>query len=343
MKNESIFPPTPGAIPTSTEKPRCSGIPRAREYGRRRLPAERAAQHEAVIGCLVVGGLAAGLLKAEGEGRPEPEARAHAAGLAAPVRQPTRIRGHDAVPAKRAHAQLRLETAGRISPRRGACGATAEIPAGSSRSTRSRSASGFCQTMSSGGWTGLLAETLAVVTAVRLLMPTGCRLNEVQTLRWEDVDPAAGELRLRDRKTGARMVPLSKAAASAPSALPRNPETPWVIVGRKPDAHLTDLQHPLRRIRARARLDDVRIHDLWHTIASHAVMSGGNLPLVGKLLGHRRHRTTAGYAHLADRHLVEAAERIGRSIAKAMAGDGPSDSAKLATRRNVFKLGLSGD
>ena len=139
------------------------------------------------------------------------------------------------------------------------------------------------------------------------------------------------------------MVPLSKTAASAPSALSRNPETPGVIVGRKPGAHLTDLQHPLRRVRARAGLDDVRIHDLWHTIASHAVMSGGNLPLVGKLLGHRRHRTTAGYAHLADRHLVEAAERIGRIIAKAMAGDRPSDSAKLATRRNVFKLGLSGD
>ena len=77
----------------------------------------------------------------------------------------------------------------------------------------------------------VLAETLAVVSAVRLLMPTGCRLNEVQTLRWEDVDPAAGELRLRDRNTGARMVPLSKAAASEPSALPRNSETPWVIVG----------------------------------------------------------------------------------------------------------------
>ena len=40
-------------------------------------------------------------------------------------------------------------------------------------------------------------------------------------------------------------------------------------------------------------------------------MSGDNLPLVGKLLGHRRHETTAGYAHLADDHLVEAAETVG--------------------------------
>ena len=43
-----------------------------------------------------------------------------------------------------------------------------------------------------------------------------------------------------------------------------------------------------------------------------------NNPLVGKLLGHRRHRTTAGYAHLDDAHLVEAAERVGRIIVEMM-------------------------
>ena len=47
---------------------------------------------------------------------------------------------------------------------------------------------------------------------------------------------------------------------------------------------------------------------------------GRELPLVGKLFGHRRHRTTAGYAHLADAHLVEAAERIGSSIVATMSG-----------------------
>ena len=47
-------------------------------------------------------------------------------------------------------------------------------------------------------------------------------------------------------------------------------------------------------------------------------MSGGKLPLVGKLLGHRRHETTAGYAHLADGHLVEAAEKVEKIISEAM-------------------------
>ena len=48
-------------------------------------------------------------------------------------------------------------------------------------------------------------------------------------------------------------------------------------------------------------------------------MAGENLPLVGKPLGHRRHRTTAAYAHVADAHLVAAAEKVGAAIAEAMA------------------------
>ena len=61
-----------------------------------------------------------------------------------------------------------------------------------------------------------------------------------------------------------------------------------------------------------------RLHDLRHTAASQAVMAGENLPLVSRLLGHSRHRTTAGYAHLADAHLIEAAEKVGEAIAEAM-------------------------
>ena len=72
---------------------------------------------------------------------------------------------------------------------------------------------------------------------------------------------------------------------------------------------------------ANAKPGSLRLHDLRHTAASQAVMAGENLPLVGKLLGHRRHRTTAGYAHLADGRLVDAAEKVDSTIAEAMQFD----------------------
>ena len=152
------------------------------------------------------------------------------------------------------------------------------------------------------------------VTAIRLLMLTGCRLGEIQTLRWENVDLEAGELRLPDSRTGVRMVPLSRAAAGVLAALPRDPDNPWVIAGRKPGAHLTDLQHPRRRIRARAGLDDVRIHDLRHSFASRALAPGESLPMIGKLLGHTQVRTTARYAHLARDSVKASASKIADSI-----------------------------
>ena len=56
---------------------------------------------------------------------------------------------------------------------------------------------------------------------IRLLMLTDRRLNEIQTLPWEVVYLDLAKLRLRDSKMGARMMPLSRAAVSVLSALPR--------------------------------------------------------------------------------------------------------------------------
>ena len=75
-----------------------------------------------------------------------------------------------------------------------------------------------------------------------------------------------------------------------------------------------NLQKSWRRVRARAGLDDVRLHDLRHTFASVAVSGGMSLPMVGALLGHSQPRTTARYAHLAADPMKEAAEKIGRKI-----------------------------
>ena len=83
-----------------------------------------------------------------------------------------------------------------------------------------------------------------------------------------------------------------------------------------------------RAVCADAKLGSWRLHDLRHTVASQAVMSVENLPLVGVMLGHRKHDTTARYTHVADGHLVEAAENVGRIIADTM----ESKSSPLRTR-----------
>ena len=156
----------------------------------------------------------------------------------------------------------------------------------------------------------------SAVAALRLLMLTGCRRNEILTLRWEDVALDRRELTLRDAKTGPRVVPLSPSAVGLLSVLPRVRGNPWVLPGLKPGTHLRNLDGAWRVLRARAELDDVRVHDLRHSFASRALALGETLPMIGKLLGHNQVETTARYAHLARDSIHESAERIAESIAE---------------------------
>ena len=143
-------------------------------------------------------------------------------------------------------------------------------------------------------------------------MLTGCRRSEVLNLHWRYI--GSDGINLPDSETGPRAVLLDEAAQAQIEALPgvRHPEAH--LFPRQPEGWgewILTLRHRLCRCEAQ------------HTAASHAVMSGGSLPLVGKLLGHQRQRTTTCYAHLADAHLVEAAEKVGEIIAGAV--DGSAD------------------
>ena len=97
-----------------------------------------------------------------------------------------------------------------------------------------------------------------------------------------------------------------------------------MIAGKLPGSHLSDLQHPWRRIRARAELQDVRIHDLRHSFASRARALGKGLPMIGNLLGHTQVQTTARYAHLANESVKASGPRVGDSIGVHIAGAKPT-------------------
>ena len=94
--------------------------------------------------------------------------------------------------------------------------------------------------------------------ALRLVMLTGCRGGEIVTLRWDDIDRKAGEIRLRDGKTGARMVALTPEAAAVLAKVRRVKGSPWVFPGRPPDKAVTSLHVYWHRVRERARVEDVR-------------------------------------------------------------------------------------
>ena len=178
-------------------------------------------------------------------------------------------------------------------------------------------------------------ENPTAIAAVRLLMLTGARKGEILNLEWDWVDFERGCLRLPESKTGARVIPLGAPALELLASLPRVEGNPYVLPGEKEGEHFVGLQKVWERLRKRAGLEDLRLHDLRHSFASVAVAGGDSLYLVGKVLGHRQSATTERYAHLADDPLRAVAERTAGTIAAAMNGqpEGGAEVVPLPKRK----------
>lgn len=160
------------------------------------------------------------------------------------------------------------------------------------------------------------ATDATATAAIRLLLFTGARMGEVLGLRWEWVDFERACLRLPDSKTGAKEIPLGAPALEVLAALPRT--GPWVIPGRDAGAPLVNLNKAWRRIRLRAGLPDVRIHDMRRTAASAGASAGLSLEAVGQLLGHAQAATTKRYAFLFDDAKRSAADAMSARIAEGL-------------------------
>ena len=166
-----------------------------------------------------------------------------------------------------------------------------------------------------------VAENPRAVAALRLLLFTGMRRNEALRLRWDDVDLKAGVLRLGDSKTGAKVVRLNGPAQEIIETQECMLGNPYVFPSPvKPGAPIYDVKRVWDRIRNRAGLGDVRLHDLRHNFASAAAADGLSLHQIGQLLGHRNPRTTARYSDLTDDPARRAAEQVGQALSRAMAG-----------------------
>jgi len=190
------------------------------------------------------------------------------------------------------------------------------------------------------------------VAALRFLMYTGWREQEALTLEWSFVDFERNIVTLPSTKSGKSIRSLSAPARELLAAQPRVADSPYVFPGRttkdKPTAPeqngtaqdapkrptarrqrkrvgehqpLGGLQRLWYSVRSEARLEDVRLHDLRHSVASFAGGRGYSMFLIGKLLGHKDSRSTERYAHLADDVRKTMADDVGEAIREAMESD----------------------
>ncbi|MBY6058797.1 site-specific integrase [Leisingera daeponensis] len=156
--------------------------------------------------------------------------------------------------------------------------------------------------------------------AIWLMLLTGCRSGEILRLRWDEV--RKDKLALRLTKTGPREVNLSDAAIQYLDRLRKHSRSRYVFPAqRSKKPHRTSVDYAWRTFKNLADLPaDIRLHDLRHTYASHAIMSGETLHMTGKLLGHRSPESTERYAHLDASYLAKAADGVARKVDELLSG-----------------------
>jgi len=171
--------------------------------------------------------------------------------------------------------------------------------------------------------------------AIELLLYTGCRLSEVLNLRWEQVDFETGVITLAETKAGRpQVVVMNAPARQILRALHKAKVEPWVLpstVDAKRALSATAIEGAWQRIRLVAKLDDVRLHDLRHTVGTYAGQSGANAFLVRDLLRHKNLAMTSRYVNRADDPVRTLSDLVGERIAAGLAGNKP---AKVVTLKH---------
>jgi integrase len=160
-------------------------------------------------------------------------------------------------------------------------------------------------------------ENKVAVNALKLLLLTGCRREEILKLKWDDVSLESSTIFLPDSKTGSRYVQLNAAAIELLKGVDR--VSKFVFPGHR-DGENKPLNNPRKcftRVLTAAGIEHIRLHDLRHTHASILVNQGASLFVVQKALGHINQTTSQRYSHLSDKTLRDASETVSALISRA--------------------------
>jgi integrase len=158
-------------------------------------------------------------------------------------------------------------------------------------------------------------ENRVAANTILLLLLTGARRNEITRAKWDYVNWESRTLLVPISKTGRpRMIALCRSAMSVLEGVRRSSNSEYIFPSPITGRPSPSLHFPWRRIKRRAGLPSLRLHDLRHSFASFLVNGGVSLYVVQQLLGHLNYRTTQRYSHLMPEALTKAVASLDEQL-----------------------------
>lgn len=164
-------------------------------------------------------------------------------------------------------------------------------------------------------------ENRPVCMIALFLLSTGCRLNEALSATWNQFDRQARVWRIPAKNSKSkriRSVPLNDAALDVLAQLGTEGKFNHLFVNKQTGEPYTTIMKVWTRLRKKAGLPHLRIHDLRHQYASLLINSGYSLFTLQQILGHSDPSVTQRYAHLSTKTLQDAANSASAIIKGAM-------------------------
>ncbi len=149
-----------------------------------------------------------------------------------------------------------------------------------------------------------------------LFYGAGLRIGELAGLRFVDVDPQAGTVRVLGKGNRERICPMGEVARQCfedwrgTFRFAPEPNDPVLVVRPQRAMSPRTIQLRMKHYLQLAGLPaDLTPHKLRHSFATHLLNNGAEIRVVQELLGHRRLSTTQVYAHVSLSHLKDAHRR----------------------------------
>lgn len=167
-------------------------------------------------------------------------------------------------------------------------------------------------------------ETLRDYILMSLL--TGARRGNVCSMKWKDINLERAEWRIQETKNGTPQTVTLSPEAIEVLINRQSSQSPFVFPGSGKKGHLCQPERGWIRIKRRAGIENLKIHDLRRTLGSWQAKTGASLVIIGKSLNHKNQNTTAIYARL---DLDPVRDSVNKATSAMMTAAGLKDTADV--------------